>query len=220
MVRQNTHWRQVAESFHKNADQYDQWYEDNLVFHTELAAIKALSTPLLKPQCEVGIGTGRFADALSIPLGIDPSPASLALANKRGISVCHAIGEDMPIRTGSLGTLFLLFTFCFLNNPDLVVQECFRVLAETGRLVIGIINAASPWGKSVNQKKEKGHLLYRFITLYTPDTIQKMLEQSGFSVIETRSALFQPPERITSLEKSYEGVHKEAGFILFVAGKK
>ncbi|MFO7650004.1 MAG: hypothetical protein R6X13_01500, partial [bacterium] len=56
------------------AAQYDAWYDGKgkAAFATELAALRPLLARLPRPWLEVGVGTGRFAQALGIPLGIDP----------------------------------------------------------------------------------------------------------------------------------------------------
>ena len=47
--------------FQERADEYDSWYENSLLFATELAAIQQITTPLAKPRLELGVGPGRFA---------------------------------------------------------------------------------------------------------------------------------------------------------------
>jgi hypothetical protein len=43
--------------------------------------------PIGRKGLEVGVGTGRFAQALNIPYGVEPSRAMANLARKRGIEL-------------------------------------------------------------------------------------------------------------------------------------
>ena len=42
-------WRQAARVFQERADEYDSWYEDSLLFTTELSALQQIATPLPDP---------------------------------------------------------------------------------------------------------------------------------------------------------------------------
>ena len=54
---------------------YDGWFEDEgkLLFAIEAEAFRRVLPSLPKPWLEVGVGSGRFAQALGIENGIDPS---------------------------------------------------------------------------------------------------------------------------------------------------
>src|SRR5512137_1284876 len=105
--------------FDSLADRYDSWYDGKgkLAFEIELAALRPLLQDCPKPWLEVGVGTGRFAQALGIPLGIDPSEGLLEKARQRGIEVLWGEGEELVFRARSLGTVFLLTTWEFLADP-------------------------------------------------------------------------------------------------------
>jgi hypothetical protein len=60
---------------------YDQWHDSH--------EGKELFTLEVE---EIGVGTGRFAEALGIDLGVDPSAGALEFAVKLGIRVLH--GKD------------------------------------------------------------------------------------------------------------------------------
>ena len=72
--------------FDSVADKYDAWYDTKgkVAFETELAALRPLLPDLPEPWFEVGVGTGRFAQALGIPVGLDPSAELVARARERG----------------------------------------------------------------------------------------------------------------------------------------
>ncbi len=61
-----TFWRQAARVFDERAAEYDAWFEGSLLFAIEREALQELATPLLGPKLEIGVGPGRFAEALGV----------------------------------------------------------------------------------------------------------------------------------------------------------
>ena len=219
MAPSTPYWRQVTRAFHERAAEYDQWFEGTLLFPIELAALEDLP-PLPAPKLEVGVGPGRFARALGVSLGVDAARAPLELARRRGISPAQALGEALPFRSGALGTIFLLFTLCFIEEPRILLRESARVLRREGRLVIGTIPAAGAWGRMLQAKQRQGHPFYRHARLLDPPVLVDWLAEAGFSLLESRSTLFQPPEGLERLEAPRKGIHPEAGFVVLLAGRR
>ncbi len=213
-----TFWRQAARVFDERAAEYDAWFEDSLLFAIEREALQELTTPLSGPKLEIGVGPGRFAEALGVEFGVDPALAPLAFAKKRGVRVCQAVGEALPCGGQSMRTVLLLFTFCFLVDPLPVLRECRRVLRPGGHLVLGLIVADSPWGRMLQQKKEADHPFYRQARFYAPGEVEQYLGGCGFVVEEIRSSLIQPPEALREMEHSRGGLVSQAGFAVLVAG--
>lgn len=212
-------WRQTAAAFDEGAAEYDQWYENSLVFATELRAIKELRTPLPGPALEVGVGPGRFAMALGTRFGLDPAMAPLRLAAGRRIIGSLGVGEHLPYRNGVFGTVYLLFTLCFAAEPLAVLRECRRVLRAGGHLVIGQVPASGPWGRFLGSKKAAGHPFYRHAIFYEVAETEAWAVQAGFVVTEKRSTLRQPPDQVSGPEASRAGVDAKAGLVLLVCRK-
>ena len=97
----DNNYRQAAHVFQERAAEYDSWYEDSLLFATELAALQQIASPLPGPKLEIGAGPGRFAEPLGVSVGIDPAPAALQRGLKRGIICVAAIGEQLPEKKAS-----------------------------------------------------------------------------------------------------------------------
>jgi SAM-dependent methyltransferase len=213
-------WKKKAAAFEKRAEEYDSWFADNPLFENEMAALRAVKEKLPRPFVEIGVGPGRFARALRTDYGIDPAMAPLRLAGGRDIAGVRAIGEQLPFRPGCVGTVFILFTLCFLADPDMALRECARVLRRKGRLVLGLIPARSRWGREIVQKKEKGNPFYRHAELRTIGAAEKLLAESGFSCIESWSTLFQPPGSDIDEESPRRGRDENAGFCVLVMKKK
>lgn len=74
--------------FERLAGRYDAWYEGPAgarCFPPKWRACGPLLAGLPRPWLEVGVGSGRFAEALGA--GLDPAAAPLAIARSRGIGV-------------------------------------------------------------------------------------------------------------------------------------
>ncbi|MCG2824383.1 MAG: hypothetical protein L6364_11985, partial [Desulfobulbaceae bacterium] len=69
-MENETFRRQAAGVFDERAEEYDAWFEGSLLFAIERAALQELTTPLASPKLEVGVGPGRFAEALGVEFGI------------------------------------------------------------------------------------------------------------------------------------------------------
>jgi ubiquinone/menaquinone biosynthesis C-methylase UbiE len=216
----NQYWRKASGVFHERATEYDRWYEDSLLFQIELAALKDIKTILPEPKLEIGIGSGRFGHELGVLFGLDPALNALQIAKSRGITVCRSVGEALPLQADSVGTIYTLFSLCFMADPAAVLAECHRVLKKEGHLVVGMISAPSPWGKFLQAKKEEGHPFYKYARFYAPFAVQTLCREAGFDVVETRSALTQKPDNVKQFESSRAGLADGAGFVVIIAGKR
>lgn len=213
--------RDTTSPFEEYAEQYDRWYDGDgkLIFEIELEAFRSVLPDLPKPWLEIGVGSGRFARELGIEVGIEPSRKLVEMAQSRGIEVYRTRGEDTKCAVSSFGTIFIIFTLCFLDSPREVFKEVYRILTPAGKLTLGFIDKNSPWGKHYEKKKSQGHPFYRLARFYTCDEVKKILEQSGFSVEKVYSTLFQLPGEVKYGEIAQPYFDPEAGFTVLVALK-
>lgn len=218
MEKQTAQWRQSSRIFHEQAREYDDWFENSLLFAIEKNAIQSLQLTPSGPVLEIGVGPGRFAEALRIPLGIDPAFAPLGLAKQRGIIPCQAIAEELPFASSSLGAIYLLFTLCFFESPDRFFEECRRVLRSEAPLIVGFVPADSIWGRNLLQKKEHGHPFYQSARFYTIEEVKRFFSKHGFQIFSNASTLYQEPGKVTELEQARVGLDEQAGFVI-IAGK-
>ena len=88
--------------------EYDAWFdkEGSLIFFIEVRAFKLLLSSLPKPWLEIGVGSGRFAQALGIETGVDPSSKLLQMARRRGINAFLGRGEQELFDEESFGSVF------------------------------------------------------------------------------------------------------------------
>jgi len=200
---------------------YDAWFdgEGKLIFAIEVRAFEEVLPSLTEPWLELGVGSGRFARALGIKTGVDPSIRLVEMARRRGINTFLGRGEEELFGVGAFGTVFLIVTLCFVASPLAVLKEVYRILVPGGKIVLGLVLRESPWGKFYQQKKEQGHRFYKYATFYRYADVAKLLKPAGFSIEKVISTLFQKPGRVKGMEVPQKGYSSSAGFTIVVAGK-
>lgn len=188
--------RAAAAVFETSASTYDAWYDSptgRVLFATEAACLQPLVEPLPQPRLEIGVGTGRFAQALDVGWGIDPAQAPLHLARDRGIHVIQAVGEALPFLEATFGGILLAFTLCFVADPALVLTEARRVLRPDGGVVLGLILGGTPWANVYTRRGAEGHPIYQHAHFHTRADITALLHHAGLREVEVNSTLRQPP---------------------------
>jgi ubiquinone/menaquinone biosynthesis C-methylase UbiE len=90
---------------------------------------------------DLGCGTGRFSDALSVHfhaevIGVDPSRKMLAQARqKRTEGVVHyevGSAEAIPVKAQSVDLIFMSMSYHHFSDPLAAALECRRVLRNEG----------------------------------------------------------------------------------------
>ena len=202
--------------------EYDAWFDrkGRLIFSIEKRAFTDVLLSLPKPWLEVGVGSGRFAEALGIEAGVDPSSKLLQIAKNRGINTFLGRGEQQLFGKESFGTVFLIVTLCFLDSPLDVLKEVNRVLIPSGKVVMGLILRESHWGALYMQKKKEGHHFYRYAKFYSCNEVVRLLVKAGFVTERIVSTLSQKPGEVQHVEEPKEGYFPDAGFTVMVAGKR
>jgi len=186
----------TAGLFDRVAEDYDRWYdtvEGATVLEAELACLGKAVPRFCGNWLEIGVGTGRFAAALGIAEGIDPSPSMLAIAARRGIATRVGTGENLPYPSGMCSGVLMVAVLCFMKDVPHALGECSRVLRPDGTLLIGHIPADGPWGRDYIRKAAEGHPLYSQARFTTVDDVVGIAASAGFELQAAASGLFQPP---------------------------
>jgi len=207
--------------FNSLASDYDAWFEEEgrLIFASEVEALRQALPLLPKPWIEVGVGSGRFAQALGIDVGLDPSSGLLKIARNRGARVLLGRGEEAPFKDGSFGAIFFIATLCFIDSPNRILTEAARLLKNGGKVVLGMVLKESPWGQLYQREKETGHRFYRHATFYSYAEVEIFLIQTGFLIEKVISTLFQNPGEVYHIESPQQGFSQSAGFTVVVASR-
>lgn len=207
--------------FERFPRRYDAWFEGEegrKLFPLEVEALRPLLEGLEPPFVEVGVGTGRFAQALGVGLGVDPALPMLELARGRVPAVVAGTAEALPLRGGSFGAVLLVVTLCFLRKPAAAVAEAARVLRPysspggAGALLVGMVPRDSAWGRLYSAKAASGHPFYGAARFYTAAEVCALAESAGLVPDGARSTLLFPPGGEVT-DRLVEGVHEEAGFV-------
>ncbi len=136
-----------TDPYDKHTDKYEDWFTRNrFAYESELQAVRLMS-PENGTGMEISVGTGRFAGPLGISIGIEPSESMREVALKRGIEVIDGIAEALPFPDNKFDFILMVTVLCFLDDVTGSLKEAYRVLNQTGSLVIGFIDRDSPAGK-------------------------------------------------------------------------
>ena len=207
----------VEKVFNVSAKRYDAWYDKPFgksAFNLEKTCIDSLCKNLRQPFLEVGVGTGRFAQALTIEYGIDISTGVLELATKREIIVVKGKGESLPFADSFFGGVFIVVTLCFVDKPVKILKEASRVLKADSAVILGLILKESPWASFYREKGEAGNIFYKIATFYSFEELKTMSKKAGLEIVEISSTMFQAPsESLLRFEHPKNGYCKEAGFV-------
>jgi SAM-dependent methyltransferase len=213
----------VEQVFDVSAKRYDVWYDKPFgksAFTLEKACIESLSKKLKQPFLEVGVGTGRFAEALKIEYGIDGSTGVLKFAKQREIIAVKGRGESLPFVDSFFGGVFVVVTLCFVDEPVKVLKEASRVLKGDGAVILGLILKESPWASFYREKGEAGNIFYKIATFYSFGELKAMVEKAGLKIVEMNSTMFQAPTEIhLRFEQPKSCYYEEAGFVAVKLGK-
>ena len=208
-------FKQVMNIFGRHYKKYDIWYERNkFAYLSELEAIKEV-LPKEGKGLEIGVGIGRFAHALGITMGIDPSKNMIDIAAERGVTVRSGFGEDLPFFENTFDYVAIIITLCFVQNPQKVLREARRVLTKTGKIILGIIDKDSFLGEFYQRKES---VFYKQANFFSIKDVSELLKVAGFNKITYRQTLFNYPDKLNSIEKSQKGFGK-GGFVVISAQK-
>ena len=161
--------------------------------------LEKLSARLGERILEIGFGTGHCLVALAKAvgstgqvIGLDISDGMLAVAQQRlqteklsDRAILH-LGDAANLNfipSTSLDGIFMSFTLELFDTPEIprVLQECYRVLKLSGRLVVVTMTKTDPPGMAVR--------LYEWFHEHMPDYAdcrpifaRQALEQNGFVI--------------------------------------
>lgn len=204
----------TTNTFNEQTDEYDAWFEKHRdLYLAELAAVRSF-IPASGSGIEIGVGTGRFAGPLEIPMGVEPSPRMAKLARQRGIEVIEGVAENLPFADNNFDFVVMVTVVCFLDDVTQAFQEIFRILKPNGTLVIGFIDRESELGMHYSQKKGQSRF-HRDATFYSVSELEALLTKAGFSNFDYRQTLL--PGETTDL--SVGGGHGNGGFVVIQAYK-
>jgi SAM-dependent methyltransferase len=197
-------------AFDTNTDRYDQWFvRHDAAYFSELAAVR----PLLPPTgrgVEIGVGTGRFAAALGIRIGVDPSINMLRRAHSRGLTSVRAVAEALPFVDRAFDYCLIVTTICFVDDAKAMMKEARRILRPRGKLIIGFIDRETPLGRRYLARRSE-NVFYRDATFYSARDVESLLLDTGFEDLTWVQTLFESSEK-RAIDETRSG-YGDGGFV-------
>jgi ubiquinone/menaquinone biosynthesis C-methylase UbiE len=177
-------------AFDQYAQEYDQWFDNHpQLYQAEVNAIRQL-IPSQGQSLEVGVGSGRFATALNISTGVEPSYRMAELAAQRGVAVCQAIGERLPFANHQYDFVLLVTVICFVEDPTLFLREVFRVVKPEGCIILAFIDKDSALGQMYNANKESNPFYWK-ARFYSVAEVADFVQAAGFSKVAYCQTIFK-----------------------------
>lgn len=206
--------------FDQHVKEYDAWFDQHpFVFQSEIEAVRDMlpeGDKLL--GIEVGLGTGRYSQALQIKEGIEPSKNMRALAIKRGIETMDAVAEKLPYSDLKFDFVLMLFCVSYFKRIDSAFSEAFRVLKNDGALIVGFIDKDSLIGRQYEARKPDSDF-YKHANFYSVDKIVNELSEAGFRHFTFNQTLFGDLDAIQHFQPAKKG-YGEGSFVVIKAHKK
>ncbi|MCD8503585.1 MAG: class I SAM-dependent methyltransferase [Burkholderiaceae bacterium] len=134
---------------------------------------------------EVGVGSGRFAQALGIECGVDPAPEMAKHARSRGINASVGYGENLPYPDTSFDGVLMVCTICFVENAGEVLSERSRVLKPGAHLLIGFVPLDSVWVQYHSLRGKAGHTYYAGARFFSEAELIKLAAKAGLVLKQT-----------------------------------
>lgn len=166
--------------FDRFAADYDQWFDTHAEDYAAQLALLHRVVPGNGTGLEVGVGSGRFASSLGIGHGLDPSPALLLMARKRGVETVLGLGEYLPHRDGTFDYILMMTVTCYLEDISRSFREAWRVLRLNGIIIVAFLEKDGEIAERERAREPKGRFL-RHATFRTADDVTKALTRAGFS---------------------------------------
>lgn len=185
----------AASVFDSQSDEYDSWFDNHPeLFQNECKVLhKAIPAGT---GVEIGVGTGRFAEVLKIPVGVEPAHSMAQMAIARGITVIKAKAEELPFYSLSFDYAIMITTVCFLDDIPKAFSEAHRIIKKNGYFIVAIIDKESELGVQYEAMKASNPW-YKDAHFHTTSEITGLLEQAGFTSFEYWQTLFSDKPELT-----------------------
>lgn len=154
----------MPDPFATVAAQYEEWYATPLgrfvIAEQERALLDALpATP--GTLLEVGAGTGWWCRRLAghgwRVTAVEPSAEMRAVgAAATPATWLEGTAEQLPVDDGTFDAVLLTTVLEFVTDPARAMSEAWRSLRPGGGLVVGLLDARSPWAALYRHLADQG----------------------------------------------------------------
>ncbi len=205
--------------FKEHLQEYESWFDRHpAVYESEIAALHQVwPTGNNLKSLEIGAATGRFSDALKITEALDPESCLLEKAEARGINTMPGRAEDLPYASSQFDIVFIGTSIHYFTDTGKAIKEAYRVLKNSGKLIVAVIDKKSEIGKEYMTRKNDD-LFYSMAHFPTVGEMQMEIINAGFIHLEFLQTLFGPLESIQTAQHCKSG-YGEGSYVIIKAEK-
>lgn len=220
--------------FDKEAVNYDVWYKTK--FGSFIDKVETdLCLNLFKVDknirvLDIGCGTGNFSIKLA-KMGckvtaIDISDEMLKIAKEKakneGLDIeFHNMDlYNLEFEDGYFDAVFSMAAFEFVKESQKAINEIFRVVKESGKILIGTINKDSKWGELYLSEEFQKNTVFKYADFKTIEDLKRL---NSDKLLDTGECLFIPPtseETDINIDKEKELSKTERGGFICALWKK
>jgi 2-polyprenyl-3-methyl-5-hydroxy-6-metoxy-1,4-benzoquinol methylase len=140
---------------------------------------------------DVGCGSGGFLKKMQDlgweASGVEPDPSAARVAREHyGLDVTCETLEEAALSAGQFDVITMNHVIEHLPDPITSLQECGRVLKDTGRLVVTTPNVDS-LGRRLFRTSWRGLEVPRHLQLFSVTTLAECVRRAGLHVQEVRT---------------------------------
>jgi 2-polyprenyl-3-methyl-5-hydroxy-6-metoxy-1,4-benzoquinol methylase len=166
------------------ASGFEQAYR-RLVLRDHLAFLKDLNGPILDVGCGGGLLLTMLRERGVKGIGLDVSQSAVQSASKQGIPVVSASLTDTPFSPGTFRAITMFHVVEHVADPGRYLKAAHALLADGGRLVVQVPNAAS-WQARLLGKRWAGFDVPRHLYTFRESDIVALLHRNNFKVVRRK----------------------------------
>jgi ubiquinone/menaquinone biosynthesis C-methylase UbiE len=111
----------------------------------------------------------------------------------------------------------MITTICFVDDIFRSFKEAYRILKDSGVLIIGFIDKNSPLGIKYSENKKKS-VFYKDACFYGTGELYGILKNTGFEIENTYQTVFGKLDEINNLQEVFTG-YGQGSFVVIKAKK-
>jgi ubiquinone/menaquinone biosynthesis C-methylase UbiE len=201
--------------FDSKADTYDNWYAtplgayadelENALIFRHAGSVRGKT--VLDAGCGTGVYSIRLSEVGADVTAVDVSEKMLDTAHRKAeqrnqyVWFENADMQHLPYEDHTFDLVVSITSLEFAADPLEALTELARVLRPGGKIIIGTINAESPWADVRRRHQGPDDDAGGIARFYTPQSMRMLLRRTGtFGAVTLESCLYALPTDDMSLE--------------------